>query len=225
MDYEVVTLYVVVGALTMALLMCLARHRTAWLRSKSPGRKNEAEAERREMRDAAFRVTGEYWKMRAVAGARRVERLEKWITEHHTRKLTTGDIGLLPRNSCITQQMQSAIEGLDEIGHHVAILAIHEEERASLNLDIEELAAKLDKILHQLKVGGGEDPEDDFGAERGLEPGTGGTSSAPAADPLQRLDADAASPPLSNHGAPVRQPNRWKQTSRRRRPKDGRTER
>ena len=133
MNYEVVTLYIVVGALTMALLLCLSRPLTAWLRSKSSERKHKAEAERREMRDAAIRVTGEFWQCLATGGLNKVNRLEKELIDK--LKLATGDKGLtLPRNSCITQQMQSAIEGLDKIGRHIANLAINEEESASLSL-------------------------------------------------------------------------------------------
>ena len=234
MNNEVVTL-LAVGALTAALLWCWTRRLVAWLRWK---REHKAEAERREMLGAACREVSEYWRelsepwyWLAVSGAGKVNSLEKEKIELQDKlKQATGNIRVtLPRNSCITQQIQSAIEGLDRIGERIGKLDIGEENREGLRYEIESLAEKLANILREFSGGGGtacpDDSEDDFGAARALEPGSGGTSATQAADPVQGLDADAVSPPPSNNGPPVRQRNRRKQTSRRRRSKDRGTER
>ena len=212
----------IVGALIAALLWSWTRRSLAWQRSK---REHRTEAERTEMLGAAIRVVSNHWETLAIGGAGRVERLEKQIIElQNAHEPAVGDTGLsMPRNSRTTQQVRAAIEGLDTVGHQVANLAVDGEERASLNLDIEELAARLHRILRRLKPEGGEDSEDDFGTERGLAPATSGTSTAQPADSGQWYDADAASPLPSSNGPPLRQSRRTKR--QRRRSKDGGTER
>ena len=218
----------VVGALTAAFIWCWMRRLFAWHRWNSSKREREAVAERSDMLSAAIRVVNDHWKMLAVGGARTVERLENEIIELQDKlKLATRDIRhTVPRNSCLTRWIQSAIEDLEKIDERIGRLDIGEENREGLRYEIESLAEKLANILRESSGGsGGTACPNDSEDARALEPGSGGTSATQAVDPVQGLDADAASPPPSNNGPPVRLPNRRKRTSRRRRSKDGRTER
>ena len=135
------------GALTAALIWCWMQRLLAWYRWNSSKRVREAAAERSEMLGAAYRIVSEYWYWLAVAGAKNVNSLEKNIELQDKLKQATGDIGLtLPRNSCITQQIQSAIEGLDRIGERIGKLDIGEENREWLRYEIESLAEKLTTV-------------------------------------------------------------------------------
>ena len=221
-----------VGVLTAALTWCWMRRLFAWRRWNSSKREREAVAERSEMLRAAIRIVRDHWEMLAVGGARTVERLEKENTELQDKlKLATRDMRhKVPRNSCLTRWIQSAIEGLDKIDERIGKLDIGEENREELRYEVESLAEKLANILRESSGGSGgtacpDDSEDDFGAARALEPGSGATSATQAVDPVQGLNANATSPPPSNNGPPVRLPNRRKQTSRRRRSEDGGRER
>ena len=177
------------GALTAALIWCWMQRLLAWYRWNSSKRVREAAAERSEMLGAAYRIVSEYWYWLAVAGAKNVNSLEKNIELQDKLKQATGDIGLtLPRNSCITQQIQSAIEGLDRIGERIGKLDIGEENREWLRYEIESLAEKLTNILKEFSgddTAGSDDSEDDSGAAHAREPGSGGTPSEQAAVPDQ----------------------------------------
>ena len=196
MNNECIVTLIAAGALIGALFWCWTRRLTAWLRWK---REQQAEAERL----AACREVSEKYRELSEIRRKRAELLEKEnIKLHDALRQATGDVGFtLPRDSSIATVMQSAIEVLKQIDERISMLDIGEENRERLRYELEKLMEKLTDTLEEFSgndAAGSDDPEDDFGAARALELGSGGTPIEQAAAPDQPGTLPPETPRPSN---------------------------